>query len=72
MGSPPPAALGPYRPSGAPPPGPSTTVPRTPPTISCQQCPIYVAKIIELDAAMLANHEDMEDLRIYLAGEMEK
>eukprot|EP00972_Heterocapsa_arctica_P029123 4283413-Heterocapsa_arctica.AAC.1 len=71
MGSPNPIAPGPYRPSGAPPPGPSTTAPRAP-TTSCQQCPIYVAKITELEAKIVANLEDMYDLRMYVAGEMER
>eukprot|EP00972_Heterocapsa_arctica_P085404 12587375-Heterocapsa_arctica.AAC.1 len=66
-----PAAPGPYRPPGAPPPGPSISVPRAPISVPCPQCPIYVNKIVELDAFILANEEDMDDLRRYIAVEQE-
>eukprot|EP00972_Heterocapsa_arctica_P063004 9294730-Heterocapsa_arctica.AAC.1 len=70
LGPPPPLVPGPYRPPGAPPPGPSTTAPRASYS-SCPQCTIYVAKIIELDANILAQKEDADDLRTFIANEME-
>eukprot|EP00972_Heterocapsa_arctica_P083694 12333469-Heterocapsa_arctica.AAC.1 len=70
-GAPPPAVPGPYRPPGEPPPGPSISAPRAPLNVPCPQCPIYVNKIVELDAFILANEEDMEDLRKYIAVEHE-
>eukprot|EP00972_Heterocapsa_arctica_P078566 11586434-Heterocapsa_arctica.AAC.1 len=71
MGPPTPVPPGPFRPGGATPPGAppaATPAPITP----CPQCPIYAATILELNSKVVAVEEDMDDLRIYVAGEMEK
>eukprot|EP00972_Heterocapsa_arctica_P077830 11481271-Heterocapsa_arctica.AAC.1 len=71
MGPPTPVPPGPFRPGGATPPGaPPAAAPA--PITPCPQCPIYVATILELNAKALAVQEDTDDLRTYVAGEMEK
>eukprot|EP00972_Heterocapsa_arctica_P052374 7704468-Heterocapsa_arctica.AAC.1 len=62
MGPPTPAPPGPFRPPGAPPPGPLPVLIQDP-TTTCPQCPIYVTKILELNARHTALEEDKDDLR---------
>eukprot|EP00972_Heterocapsa_arctica_P019879 2934143-Heterocapsa_arctica.AAC.1 len=65
MGPPTPTPPGPFRTPGAPP-GPLPVLIQAP-TPACPQCPIYVNKILELDARNKANvhaaEEDKDDLR---------
>eukprot|EP00972_Heterocapsa_arctica_P012041 1765286-Heterocapsa_arctica.AAC.1 len=70
LGPTPPLVPGPYRPPSAPPPGPGGSAPRASYS-SCQQCPIHVAKINELQAKVRAQNEDAGELRAYIAREME-
>eukprot|EP00972_Heterocapsa_arctica_P051657 7600154-Heterocapsa_arctica.AAC.1 len=74
MGPPTPLPSGPFRPPGAPP-GPLPTSTQAP-IMTCPQRPIYVNKILELDARnkenVHASEEDKNELRIYIATEQEK
>eukprot|EP00972_Heterocapsa_arctica_P009772 1438292-Heterocapsa_arctica.AAC.1 len=71
MGPPTPVPPSPFRPGGATPPGASPAAAPAPIT-PCPQCPIYAATILQLNAKVVAVEEDVDDLSMYVAGDMEK